>query len=69
MDRNHGITAKTLKNPYRSLTVMFKLSLKGKKTKIRIEKTKSYVPSGFGNGISPSLEQKSTTGRFAVGRF
>ena len=31
---------KTLKNPYRLLTVMFKLSLKGKKTKIRKEKPK-----------------------------
>ena len=45
------------KNPYRLLTVMFKLSSKGKKTKIHIEKTKSYILSGFGNGISPSLEQ------------
>ena len=30
-------------------------------------KTKSYVFSGFGNGISHSWEQKSTTGRFVTG--
>ena len=37
-----------------------------KKTK---RKTESYVLSGFGNGISRGWKRKSTTGRFATGRF
>ena len=37
-----------------------------KKTK---RKTESYVFSGFGNGISRGWKRKSTTGRFATGRF
>ena len=32
-------------------------------------KTKSYVLSGFGNGICRGWERKSTTGRFATGRL
>ena len=62
MDRNHDITAKTLKKSISLTDSDVQTFLEGKKTK-------SYVSSGFGNGISPSLEQSSTTGRFAVGRF
>ena len=32
-------------------------------------KTRNYVFSGFGNGISRGWERKSITGRFATGRF
>ena len=32
-------------------------------------KTENYVFISFGNGISHTWEQKSTTGRFATGRF
>ena len=32
-------------------------------------KTETHVFSGFGNGISRGWERKSTTGRFATGRF
>ena len=36
---------------------------------IKKKKTESYVFSGFGVGISLGWEWKSTTGRFATGRF
>ena len=41
----------------------------GKENRCAKRKTESYVFSGFGNGISRGWERKSTTGRFATGRF
>ena len=43
-----------MKNPYRLLTETFKLSLRGKETKLACKerKTESYEISGFGKGIS-----------------
>ena len=43
--------------------------LEGKKKPIYKRKTESYVFSGFGVSISLGWEWKSTTGRFATGRF
>ena len=43
--------------------------LKRKENQKMERKTESYVFSGFDNGISRSWERKSTTGRFATGRF
>ena len=69
MDRNHDITTKTLKKSISLTDSDVQTFLEGEENQNTYEKTKSYVSSGFGNGISPSLEQSSTTGRFAVGRF
>ena len=55
------MAAKTLKNPYRSQTVTFKLQNMKRKTE-------SYISISFGNGISRDWERKSTAGRFALGR-
>ena len=60
-------TEKSVSLTYRQVT--FKLNLKGEKTKIWKKKTKSYVFSGFGNGISSGWERKSTTRRFAISWF
>ena len=62
------IATKTLKNPYHLQTVTFKF-LEGEENQNTERKTKSCVFSGFGNGISRGSEQKSTTCRFAAGRF
>ena len=41
----------------------------GKENQNKKSRTGSYVFSGFGNGISRGWERKSTTNRFATGRF
>ena len=43
--------------------------LEGEKNQYTKRKTESYVFSGFGVSISLGWEWKSTTGRFATGRF
>ena len=43
--------------------------LEGEENQTTKRKTESYVFLGFGNGISRSWERKSTTKRFATGRF
>ena len=58
-----------LKNPYRWQTVRFKLlDLQGEENHYSKE-AESLVFSGFGVSISRGWERKSTTGRFATGRF
>ena len=44
-------------------------SRRGIKPQYSKRKTESYIFSGFGVGISLGWEWKSTTGRFATGRF
>ena len=61
------MAAKTLKNPYRLQTMTFKEE--GEENKNTERKTKSYVFSDFGDGISRGLERNSTAGRFAIGNF
>ena len=43
--------------------------LEGEENQYTKRKTESYVFSGFGVSISLGWEWKSTTGRFATGRF
>ena len=43
--------------------------VKGKENQNTKRKTESYVINGFGNGISRGWQRKSTTKRFATGRF
>ena len=61
------MAAKTLKNLYRSQIMTFKISQKRKK-----KATESLVFSGFGfllSRFSRGCEEKSTGGKFAIGRF
>ena len=61
------MAAKTLKNPYRLQTMTFKEE--GEENQNTERKTKSYVFSDFGDGISRGLERNSTAGRLAIGNF
>lgn len=45
-------------NTLKKFAVTFKISKKGKKTKMHKEKTESYVLNGFGKSISRGWERK-----------
>ena len=63
------MAAKTLKKSVPLTDNEVQTFLEGEENQYTKRKTESYVFSGFGVSISLGWEWKSTTGRFAAGRF
>ena len=63
------MAAKTLKKSVLLTESDVQTFLEGEENQNTERKTESYVFSDFGNGISRSWERKSTSERFATGRF